>query len=62
MERRGFIKRLGLGTAVLSGAGMLSLPSFGKEKVAAAPFKLDFAPQPSAATPTRPTNLIRNRG
>jgi hydroxypyruvate isomerase len=44
MERRGFIKRLGLGTAVLSGAGMLSLPSFGKEKVAAAPFKLDFAP------------------
>ncbi len=44
MERRGFIKRLGLGTVVLSGAGMLSLPSFAKEKVAASPFKLDFAP------------------
>ena len=44
MERRGFIKRLGLGTVVLSGAGMLSLPSFAKEKVVASPFKLDFAP------------------
>ena len=44
MELRGFIKRLGLGTAVLSGAGMISLPSFAKEKVASAPFKLDFAP------------------
>ena len=44
MQRRGFIKRLGLGTAVMSGAGMLSLPSFAKEKVAATPFKLDFAP------------------
>lgn len=44
MERRGFIKRLGLGTVVLSGAGMLSLPSFAKEKVTASPFNLDFAP------------------
>lgn len=44
MERRGFIKRLGLGTAVLSGAGMLTMPSFAKEKIAGAPFKLDFAP------------------
>lgn len=44
MERRGFIKRLGLGTAALSGAGMLSIPSFAKEKVPSTPFKLDFAP------------------
>ena len=44
MERRGFIKRLGLGTALVSGAGMISLPAFANEKVAAAPFKLDFAP------------------
>ena len=44
MERRGFIKRLGLGTAALSGVGMLSSPSFAKEKVASTPFKLDFAP------------------
>jgi len=44
MERRGFIKRLGLGAAAVSAAGALSLPTFAKGKVAAAPFKLDFAP------------------
>jgi hydroxypyruvate isomerase len=44
MERRGFIKRLGLGAAAVSAATTLSLPAFAKGKVAAAPFKLDFAP------------------
>ncbi len=44
MERRGFIKRLGLGAAAVSAASTLSLPAFAKDKVAAAPFKLDFAP------------------
>jgi len=44
MERRGFIKRLGLGAAAVSAASTLSLPAFAKGKVAAAPFKLDFAP------------------
>ena len=44
MERRGFIKRLGLGAAAVSAASTLSLPAFAKGKVAAVPFKLDFAP------------------
>jgi hydroxypyruvate isomerase len=44
MERRGFIKRLGLGAAAVSAASTLSLPAFAKGNVAAAPFKLDFAP------------------
>jgi hydroxypyruvate isomerase len=44
MERRGFIKRLGLGAAAVSAASTLTLPAFAKDKVAAAPFKLDFAP------------------
>jgi hydroxypyruvate isomerase len=44
MERRGFIKRLGLGAAAVSAASTLTLPTFAKDKVAAAPFKLDFAP------------------
>jgi hydroxypyruvate isomerase len=44
MERRGFIKKLGLGAAAVSAASTLTLPTFAKDKVAAAPFKLDFAP------------------
>jgi hydroxypyruvate isomerase len=44
MERRGFIKRLGLGAAALSAASSLPLAAFAKGNVAAAPFKLDFAP------------------
>jgi hydroxypyruvate isomerase len=44
MERRGFIKRMGLGAAAVSAASTLSLPAFAKGNVAAAPFKLDFAP------------------
>jgi hydroxypyruvate isomerase len=44
MERRGFIKRLGLGAAAVSAASALPLSAFAKGKVAGAPFKLDFAP------------------
>ena len=44
MERRGFIKRLGLGAAAVSAASSLPLAAFAKGNVAAAPFKLDFAP------------------
>ncbi|TDQ17308.1 hydroxypyruvate isomerase [Algoriphagus boseongensis] len=44
MERRGFLKKIGLGTAVVGSAGAMSIPAFSKEKVAAAPFKMDFAP------------------
>lgn len=44
MERRGFIKRMGLGSAFLSAAGAMSLPSFAAEKNAAPTFKMDFAP------------------
>jgi hydroxypyruvate isomerase len=44
MERRGFIKRLGLGAAAVSAASTLPLAAFAKGKEAAAPFKLDFAP------------------
>jgi hydroxypyruvate isomerase len=44
MERRGFIKRIGLGGALVSATGAMSLPAFSKENAAAAPFKMDFAP------------------
>ena len=44
MERRGFIKRMGLGSALLGATGALSIPAISKEKIAAAPFKMDFAP------------------
>ncbi len=44
MERRGFIKRIGLGSAFLGTAGAMSLPAFAAEKAPAAPFKMDFAP------------------
>lgn len=43
MERRGFIKKIGLGSAVLSTAGTMSLPAFAQDKKAA-PFTMDFAP------------------
>ncbi|MDX5340796.1 MAG: TIM barrel protein [Cyclobacteriaceae bacterium] len=43
MERRGFIKKIGLGSAVLSAAGTMSLPAFAQDKKAA-PFNMDFAP------------------
>lgn len=44
MERRGFIKRIGLGSAFVGATGAMSLPAFSKENTAAAPFKMDFAP------------------
>jgi hydroxypyruvate isomerase len=44
MERRGFIKRIGLGSALVGATGAMSIPAFSKEKVVAAPFKMDFAP------------------
>lgn len=44
MERRGFIKRMGLGSALLGTAGAMSIPAFGTEKVQAPTFKMDFAP------------------
>ena len=43
MERRGFIKKLGLGSAALSAAGTLTFPAFAQQKKAA-PFNMDFAP------------------
>lgn len=44
MERRGFIKRIGLGSAFVGATGAMSLPAFSKENTAPAPFKMDFAP------------------
>jgi hydroxypyruvate isomerase len=44
MERRGFIKRIGLGSAFVGAAGAMSLPALAEEKTAAAPFKMDYAP------------------
>ena len=44
MERRHFIKRMGLGSAILGSAGAMSFPSFVENKAAAVPFKMDFAP------------------
>ncbi|GMQ25825.1 hydroxypyruvate isomerase [Algoriphagus sp. oki45] len=44
MERRGFIKRMGLGTALFSAAGAVSISALAEEKRKAIPFKMDFAP------------------
>jgi len=44
MERRGFIKRMGLGTALLGASSLMSFPSMASTKAKAAPFTLDFAP------------------
>jgi hydroxypyruvate isomerase len=44
MERRGFIKRIGLGSAFVGATGAMSLPAFSKEKLPSAPFKMDYAP------------------
>ena len=44
MERRGFIKRIGLGSALVGATGAMSLPAFSKENTAAPTFKMDFAP------------------
>ncbi|AMQ55567.1 hydroxypyruvate isomerase family protein [Algoriphagus sanaruensis] len=44
MERRGFIKRMGVGSAFLSAAGALSFPGFAEEIKRAIPFNMDFAP------------------
>lgn len=44
MERRGFIKRMGLGSAILSAAGAMSIPALAKESNAAPTFNMDFAP------------------
>jgi hydroxypyruvate isomerase len=43
MERRGFIKKIGLSSAVLGFSGAVSLPTFGRRK-AEATFNMDFAP------------------
>jgi hydroxypyruvate isomerase len=44
MERRGFIKRIGLGSAFVGAAGAMSLPALAEEKAAAPTFKMDYAP------------------
>lgn len=44
MERRGFIKRMGLGSAILGTAGAMTIPAFAGEKAPAPTFKMDFAP------------------
>ena len=44
MERRGFIKRIGLGSALVGATGAMSLPAFSNENTAAPTFKMDFAP------------------
>lgn len=44
MQRRGFIKRMGLGSALLGTAGAMSIPAFAGEKSAAPTFRMDFAP------------------
>jgi hydroxypyruvate isomerase len=44
MERRGFIKRIGLGSAFVGATGAMSLPAFSKEKLPSVPFKMDYAP------------------
>ncbi|SHO61969.1 hydroxypyruvate isomerase family protein [Algoriphagus zhangzhouensis] len=43
MERRGFIKKVGLGSTIMGVTGAMSIPAFAEEKKAA-PFKMDFAP------------------
>lgn len=43
MERRGFIKKMGLGSTVLGLSGAMTLPAFAGEK-AAPTFNMDFAP------------------
>src|SRR5690606_16081563 len=44
MERRGFIKRMGLGSALLGTATAMSIPAMAGENAAAPTFKMDFAP------------------
>lgn len=44
MERREFIKRMGLGSALLGTAGAMSIPALAVEKVPEPVFKMDFAP------------------
>ncbi|GAB2494015.1 hydroxypyruvate isomerase family protein [Algoriphagus taiwanensis] len=44
MERRGFIKRIGLGSALVGAAGAVSIPALASSKKQAAPFTMDFAP------------------
>lgn len=44
MERRGFIKRMGLGSAILGTAGAMSIPAMAKASKASPTFNMDFAP------------------
>lgn len=44
MERRGFIKRISFGTALIGATGTASIPAFGSTNKKAAPFTMDFAP------------------
>lgn len=44
MERRGFIKRMGLGSAILGTAGAMSIAAMAKASKAAPTFNMDFAP------------------
>ncbi|WP_268033271.1 hydroxypyruvate isomerase family protein [Algoriphagus sp. PAP.12] len=43
MERRGFIKKVGLGSTLMGVSGAMAMPAFAEEKKAA-PFNMDFAP------------------
>ncbi|EAZ82118.1 hydroxypyruvate isomerase family protein [Algoriphagus machipongonensis] len=43
MERRGFIKKIGLGSTLLGASGAMSIPSFAAQK-AEPTFNMDFAP------------------
>jgi hydroxypyruvate isomerase len=44
MKRRGFLKKIGLGSTILGSAGAISIPAFAEGKKAGVPFKMDFAP------------------
>lgn len=44
MERRGFIKRMGLGSAILGTAGAMSISAMAKASKASPTFNMDFAP------------------
>ncbi|WP_026955871.1 hydroxypyruvate isomerase family protein [Algoriphagus vanfongensis] len=44
MERRGFIKKVGLGSTLMGMTGAMAMPAFGMEQKKAPVFKMDFAP------------------
>lgn len=57
MERRGFIKKVGLGSTLMGVSGAMAMPAFAEEKKAA-PFKMDFAPHFGMFRNSAPGGLV----